>query len=84
MASDHWPPQPRGPQQQGWNPRMSISNSKGLLNAPGENNCFLNSAVQVRLISFNIMQPFFLIALPRNPFHPRPLCTIVINSTCAK
>ncbi|XP_078578361.1 uncharacterized protein LOC144863219 isoform X2 [Branchiostoma floridae x Branchiostoma japonicum] len=26
---------------------LSITNSKGLLNAPGENNCFLNSAVQV-------------------------------------
>ena len=32
-----------------WNPRMSmsLSSTKGLLNAPGENNCFLNSAVQV-------------------------------------
>jgi len=26
---------------------MSPSHSKGLLNAPGQNNCFLNSAVQV-------------------------------------
>ena len=26
---------------------MSFSNTKGLLNGPGENNCFLNSAVQV-------------------------------------
>ena len=26
---------------------MSFSNAKGLLNGPGENNCFLNSAVQV-------------------------------------
>jgi hypothetical protein len=24
-------------------------NTKGLLNAPGQNNCFLNSAVQVRI-----------------------------------
>lgn len=28
--------------------RMSISHDKGLLNMPGQNNCFLNSAVQVR------------------------------------
>ena len=27
--------------------RMSISHVKGLLNMPGQNNCFLNSAVQV-------------------------------------
>ena len=34
-----------------WDPRMSTSftTTKGLLNGPGENNCFLNSAVQVRL-----------------------------------
>ncbi|ELU08706.1 hypothetical protein CAPTEDRAFT_136564 [Capitella teleta] len=44
MSANCWPPQ-----HPGWNPRMSISisNTKGLLNAPGENNCFLNSAVQV-------------------------------------
>ena len=32
-----------------WNPRlsMSLTSTKGLLNAPGDNNCFLNSAVQV-------------------------------------
>lgn len=35
-----------------WNPRMSMSftSTKGLLNGPGDNNCFLNSAVQVWLI----------------------------------
>lgn len=27
--------------------RMSISHAKGLLNRPGQNNCFMNSAVQV-------------------------------------
>ena len=27
---------------------MSMAHNKGLLNLPGENNCFLNSAVQVR------------------------------------
>lgn len=32
-------------------------NSKGLRNAPGENNCFLNSAVQVR-IYFNHLLSF--------------------------
>ena len=30
--------------------RMSISHDKGLLNMPGQNNCFLNSAVQVCLL----------------------------------
>lgn len=35
--------------QEVWNPRfsMSMNHTKGLLNAPGQNNCFLNSAVQV-------------------------------------
>lgn len=28
-------------------PRDSVAGAKGLLNAPGQNNCFLNSAVQV-------------------------------------
>ncbi|XP_013386619.1 uncharacterized protein LOC106156068 isoform X1 [Lingula anatina] len=41
----------RGPPETVWSPSsrmsMSITNSKGLLNGPGENNCFLNSAVQV-------------------------------------
>jgi len=33
-----------------WNPRasMAFDSAKGLLNPVGENNCFLNSAVQVR------------------------------------
>lgn len=32
-----------------WNPRLSVSlaTTKGLLNEPGDNNCFMNSAVQV-------------------------------------
>lgn len=29
--------------------RISISSAKGLLNMPGQNNCFLNSAVQVSI-----------------------------------
>ena len=36
-----------------WNPRasMAFDSAKGLLNPVGENNCFLNSAVQVRRVS---------------------------------
>lgn len=30
-------------------------NSKGLRNAPGENNCFLNSAVQVRIYFYHLL-----------------------------
>lgn len=37
-------------------------NSKGLRNAPGENNCFLNSAVQVRLY-FNHLLSFHRIIM---------------------
>lgn len=42
-----------------WNPRMSMSftSTKGLLNGPGDNNCFLNSAVQVW---FNCQLWYFL------------------------
>jgi len=40
-----------------WNPRASMAydSAKGLLNPVGENNCFLNSAVQVRLISLRLI-----------------------------
>lgn len=31
--------------------RDSMAYTKGLLNGPGQNNCFLNSAVQVRIFS---------------------------------
>ena len=36
-------------ESEGWNPRasMAFDSAKGLLNPVGENNCFLNSAVQV-------------------------------------
>ena len=36
--------------REAWNPRlsMSLASTKGLMNMPGDNNCFLNSAVQVR------------------------------------
>ena len=42
MASGNW--------REVWNPRlsMSLTSTKGLLNPAGQNNCFLNSAVQVR------------------------------------
>lgn len=30
------------------------STTKGLLNGPGQNNCFLNSAVQVSLLLFHL------------------------------
>lgn len=33
-------------------PRDSMSGAKGLLNEPGQNNCFLNSAVQVRIFGY--------------------------------
>jgi len=37
------------PVSAGWNPRASMAydSAKGLLNPLGENNCFLNSAIQV-------------------------------------
>lgn len=39
----------QGADSGGWNPRasMAFDSAKGLLNPVGENNCFLNSAVQV-------------------------------------
>ena len=33
-------------------PRDSVAGAKGLLNEPGQNNCFLNSAVQVSFLMF--------------------------------
>jgi len=33
-------------------PYSYAPNTKGLLNAPGQNNCFLNSAVQVSFFSY--------------------------------
>ncbi|KAI8521634.1 protein deubiquitination [Branchiostoma belcheri] len=55
---------------------LSITNSKGLLNAPGENNCFLNSAVQAAHLS-NIMVPASqpsksLNRIPLGKCKPRP------------
>lgn len=42
--------------QNGKSCRMSILDAKGLLNMPGQNNCFLNSAVQV--ITFALLCQF--------------------------
>ena len=52
--------------QEMWNPRhsMSITHTKGLLNAPGENNCFLNSAVQVRLLPRYVDPMSYYLLLP--------------------
>lgn len=36
-------------------------NSKGLRNAPGENNCFLNSAVQVRIFFYHLLSFYHII-----------------------
>lgn len=36
-------------------------NSKGLRNAPGENNCFLNSAVQVRIYFYHLLSFYRII-----------------------
>lgn len=41
---------------------QTFSNTaKGLRNAPGENNCFLNSAVQVRKTTGNCIQDFWML-----------------------
>ena len=39
--------QPQSPPEDLSSPRDSVAGAKGLLNGPGQNNCFLNSAVQV-------------------------------------
>lgn len=41
-------------------PYSYAPNTKGLLNAPGQNNCFLNSAVQVSLLFGNVSFTFFV------------------------
>ena len=33
---------------------LSLALTKGLLNEPGQNSCFLNSAVQVRTVSYQL------------------------------
>lgn len=37
--------------------------TKGLWNAPGQNNCFLNSAVQVSVIFFNRKRIFYSVTV---------------------
>lgn len=49
--------------------RMSISHAKGLLNMPGQNNCFLNSAVQVSIHSLRSL-------------HKDSFCVLVNLATC--
>lgn len=41
--------------------RSSIVSTKGLLNGPGQNNCFLNCAVQVRILISSAIQFFVVI-----------------------
>ena len=52
MASGNW--------REVWNPRMSMSltSTKGLLNPAGQNNCFLNSAVQVSGVSMSFSKMY--------------------------
>lgn len=40
--------------------RDSMAYTKGLLNGPGQNNCFLNSAVQVNIYSNNLKLQLYL------------------------
>lgn len=55
-------------------------NSKGLRNAPGENNCFLNSAVQVR-IYFNHLLSFHHIIMYSRSKEWRKNKTEVVKTT---
>lgn len=55
-------------------------NSKGLRNAPGENNCFLNSAVQVR-IYFNHLLSFHRIIMYSRSKEWRKNKTEVVKTT---
>lgn len=55
--------------------RMSISHDKGLLNMPGQNNCFLNSAVQVSLIN---KWPFTILSYDNITVHPS-LCMALLR-----
>jgi hypothetical protein len=54
----------RGSVQGMFAPRSStsIAPSKGLSNEPGQNSCFLNSALQVRVISFFFGELSLLVA----------------------
>ena len=44
----------------------SVAYTKGLLNHPGENNCFLNSAVQVMILYFAVKS---IVAYERYKFY---------------
>ena len=39
---------------------LSLALTKGLLNEPGQNSCFLNSAVQVRIACVQLIPPNFM------------------------
>lgn len=45
---------------------MSLALTKGLMNEPGQNSCFLNSAVQVRPVSYCGLaeRPYLEISVP--------------------
>lgn len=61
--------------------RMSITfnSSKGLTNAPGQNNCFLNSAVQVSLTESQPSPPLALMLSP-SPHHlPVPTLSLSLH-----
>lgn len=42
---------------------MAFTSTKGLLNGPGQNNCFLNSAVQVSLLALLINVFYYVLLL---------------------
>ena len=53
VLEEPFPANISGQWRESWNPKrnsMALTSTKGLLNPAGENNCFLNCAVQVRLI----------------------------------
>lgn len=49
-------------QQQSQRDSMGYGASKGLLNGPGQNNCFLNCAVQVRL-THSLLSQFSILSI---------------------
>lgn len=51
--------------------RSSIVSTKGLLNGPGQNNCFLNCAVQVSFFHFLFVNFDKTLWKPENPFLSR-------------
>lgn len=64
-----------------FNPRNSISitNTKGLLNMPGQNNCFLNSAVQVSVFIISHSNSWNLKNEKYAVISPKPIFSCKIN-----